>query len=157
MISLYKPFGGALILAVGVWIAVRTARYERRRLTTLDAWIELILYIRTQIDCYLTPLDNILAAAPHRLTDRLGRGEKDLNALLSRSRPDLDDRAYEQIEMLLCELGTSYREEQVKLCDYRLALLRDLRGGLAAELPARQKRGVTLSLSAAVGLAILLW
>ena len=157
MILGYKAIGGVMLLAVGVWIAVRTVRYERRRLTTLDAWIELILYIRTQIDCYLTPLGEILSGAPHRLTDRLGSGISDLNSLLWHTRRDLDGRAYEQIEMLLCELGTSYRAEQVKLCDYRLALLRDLRTGLAAELPARQKRSVTLSLAAAVGLAILLW
>lgn len=157
MSSLWQPLGGALILAAGTWIAVGTARYERRRLSALDAWIELILYVRTQIDCYLTPLDNILSSAPHRLIKQLGCADRDLCTLLSHSRPDLDERAYEQLELLLCELGGSYRAEQVKLCDYRLALLRDLRERLAAELPARQKRVITLSLSAAAGLAILLW
>ena len=153
-----KAVGGVFLLSIGTYSACRIMRYERQRLNVLDAWIELILYIRTEIDYHLTPLDEIVLSAPRRLTDRLGgKAPKNLTALLLQSGSYLNVSAYEQIEMLIGKLGTTYREEQIKLCDYRLSMLRSLRERTAAELPMRQKRGMTLSLCAALGIAILLW
>ena len=56
-----KFFGALLVLAVGIFAAFVSVQYEKKRLTVVDGWIDLILYIRGQIDCYLMPLDDILS------------------------------------------------------------------------------------------------
>ena len=56
MIALIKLLGALLVLSVGGFSAFGTVRYEKKRILVLDGWIDLILYIRSQIDCYLTPL-----------------------------------------------------------------------------------------------------
>ena len=56
-----KLFGSALLLAVGMAVAYQNARREKQRLEVLDAWIALLRFLRNQIDCYLRPLEEILA------------------------------------------------------------------------------------------------
>ena len=56
-----RLLGIAFILSAGGLAAVTSVRFERRKLTVPEAWLDLIFYIRSRIDCYLTPLDEILA------------------------------------------------------------------------------------------------
>ena len=62
-----KLLGITLILSAGGIAAATAANLEKRRLIVLEAWIDLIFFIQSQIDCYLTPLDEILALADPQL------------------------------------------------------------------------------------------
>ena len=52
-----------MVIAAGGTAAFYLASYEKKKLSVLDAWIDLIFHIRGQIDCYLMPLDEILSCA----------------------------------------------------------------------------------------------
>jgi hypothetical protein len=153
-----KCLGGLLILGTGGILAHAGAIAERRRLSVLDGWIDLIFYLRGQIDCYLTPLDCILAGADKALLDAcMGSGKtRTLSSLLQASAPYLGAESQRALQAFLRGSG-GYREEQLKCCDYCLDTLRPLREKLAAELPARIRLCVTLCLCVAFGTAILLW
>ena len=151
--------GALLVLAMGALAAYGAARAEKRRLEVLEGWVDLIMYIRGQIDCFLTPLDEILQNCDRRVLDACLAPEnaRDLETVLAASLPYLDADARHLLERFLREVGTSYREEQLKRCDYYLNALSVLREKRAAELPVRRRLLTSLSLCAAIGTAILLW
>ena len=154
-----KIIGCLLVLGAGGLAAFSTVRYERRRISVLDGWIDLIFYIRTQIDCYLTPLNEILAGADEELLYAcMGDGHcRELGVLLQNCRLYLNPEAHRLLTAFARELGSSYREEQVKRCDYYISSLRSIRDKQMEELPAKIRVGVALCLCAALGIAILLW
>ena len=154
-----KLLGILLILGAGGAGAYASDHAERRKLSVLDGWIALILYIRGQIDCYLMPLDEIFAYADlPLLTACMGtRQERSPTALLQRSSPFLDPESKRLLESFAREIGSSYREEQIKRCDYYLQILQKNRDQLASQLPARIRVSATLCICGALGAVILLW
>lgn len=154
-----KLLGALLILAVGGVAAISTARYEKKRLSVLDGWIDLIVYIRSQIDCFLTPLDEILQNGDRTLLDACmsPEGAADLDAILRASSLYLDGEVKRLLEGFVRETGSTFREEQLKRCDYYVTALRTQRERIAAELPARRRLSTALCLCTAIGTAILLW
>ena len=154
-----KLLGCLLVLSSGAAGALGAVRYERARLAVLEGWIDLIFYIRTQIDCYLTPLGEILAGADRELLRACGgsRETVGLDALLRASRGCLCGEAARLLTGFVREIGGSYREGQVRRCDYYLTALRAVREQQKEELPARVRVCVAVCLCAALGIAILLW
>ena len=154
-----KALGALLILAVGAITAKAGAMREREKLTVLDAWLGLLLYVRGQIDCYLLPLDEIFRDADVELLRAASAGRKTetWDGLLRASLPHLGKESARLLTSLIRELGSSYREEQLRRCDYYLAALGKERDRIAAALPARQKLCVASCLCTALGTAILLW
>ena len=158
MIPDLRTLGGIFLGAAAVVGAFWGAAKAGHQLALLDAWIELILHLRLQIDCYLMPLDRILASASRDLMRRLGGiGITDPQMLLSRSISSLDAESGRLITSLFASLGSSYRAEELKCCDYHLALLRAHRDRVASALPTRIRMQVTLTLCSALGSLILLW
>ncbi len=156
---MFKIFGALLVLAVGGGAAVSAVRYEKCRLRVLDAWIDLIFYIRSQIDCYLKPIAEILSGEEcARLCAELAAEDAaDLQAILRASELYLDGDVKRFLESFVREIGSVYREEQIKQCDYYIAVLRDARASVAAEHPARIRLSVALCICISLGTAILLW
>lgn len=155
-----KLLGGALVLASGVAASVGAVSRERRRLAVLDAWIALIGLIRVQIDLYLTPLSEILERAEPRilqlLTDRSDKPPS-LAGMLAHTAPMLDADSQRELAVLLQELGSSYREEQIKQCGYCIEALQKIRERQALELPQKTRLYTTLCLCSSLGVLILLW
>ncbi len=155
----YKLLGAALILLCGGIASLTASRKEKTKLSVLDAWLELLLHMRGQIDCYLTPQDDLLhGASVQTLRACMGKGYGDTpRSLLARSAPYLDAESHRLLSAFIEELGSCYREEQLRRCDYYLQALRATRQKVAAELPARVKLCSALCICASVGTAILLW
>ncbi|MBQ7347378.1 MAG: hypothetical protein IJW55_05425 [Clostridia bacterium] len=152
-----KLLGGFLILFAGGSAAIAAVRREKKKLAVLDAWIELLSYIRGQIDLYLMPMEQILSGADKALFDILGSQAKTLTACLEASLPHLDNESRRLLTSWIKESGSTYREEELKRCDFYLASLRRRREKLAAEQPSRLKLAVALHLCLSLGTAILLW
>ena len=125
----------------------------------VDAWIDLILHIRSQIDCYLMPLDEILACTDREiLTGCMCHApHPDLSTLLEASSPYITQESKRLLNAFVKEIGGSYREEQLRRCDYYVNSLRHIRQKIAEELPAKTKVCITLSLCLSVSAVILLW
>ncbi len=154
-----KILGALLILSVGIFSAFVSVQYEKKRLSVVDGWIDLILYIRGQIDCYLMPLDDILSGGDRALFEACMSPENaaDLPAILEASQIYLDGDAKRTLESFVREIGAGYREEQLKRCDYFIASLRAQREKIAAALPMRTRLCATLCVCIALATAILLW
>lgn len=154
-----KLVGCALVLLSGGGYAISASRYEKKKLSVLDGWMDLIFFIRSQIDCYLTPLSEILKNADQALLRACmgNSNDEDLPSLLQASSSYLGEEANRLLDSFVRELGGNYREEQVKRCDYYLAALRDIREKKREELPARLRVCTAISLCASFGIAILLW
>lgn len=154
-----RLIGCGLILAAGCGAALLCVRTQRHRLEVLDAWIELIAHARLQIDHFLTPKDEILAALDPDLLRRLGGAPADrsFSSLLRQTEGQLSDGARRLIVSFTEGIGNGYREEQVRACDYYVDALRVLYGREAEALPARIRVQVALCWTAALGVAILLW
>ena len=155
----FKLLGCLLVLSAGGLAAFSSVQYEKRRLSVLDGWIGLVFYIRSQIDCYLTPLNEILNGADRELLRAcMGDGHcRDLQGILQNSQLYLGSEAQRLLSAFVRELGSSYREEQVKRCDYYITSLRTLRDKQMEELPAKIRVSVAICLCIAFGVAILLW
>lgn len=154
-----KLLGALLIVAVGGFAALASAHYEKKRLAVVDGWIDLIRYIRGQIDCYLMPIGEILSGGDRALFEACmsPANAADLPAILSSSSIYLDGNVKRLLESFVREIGPGYREEQLKRCDYFLSSLGGEREKIARELPIRIRLCVTLCLCIALTTAILLW
>lgn len=154
-----KLLGTLAILAVGAAAAFRCAENERRRLSVLDAWLELLRTLHRQIDCYQKPINEILAGCDPSLRRACGAGRdsETLCGLLSAAAPLLDDEVRRRLEDFAKEAGSAYREEELRHCDFYIRALGEHRDALAKAHPMRVRLAVTLSISAALGTVILLW
>ena len=155
-----KLLGGVLIIASGIAASVGAVARERRRLAVLDAWISLIGLIKSQIDLYLTPLSEILEHAEPRILRLLADASDkppSLSGMLAHTAPDLDVECQRELAILLQELGSSYREEQIKQCGYCMEALQKIRDRQALELPQKTRLYTTLCLCSSLGVLILLW
>lgn len=154
-----KLIGCLLILAAGGGAAFLCARAERKRLEVLDGWIDLIVYVRSRIDCFLMPQDEILSSLDPELIRHCGGSGacRSFSALCRTSERYLSPDSRRIVGSFAGGIGDGYREEQVRACDYYIDALREIRKQTAAELPARIRVRVALSLTGAVGAAILLW
>ncbi len=148
-----------MLLWTGGFAAFRTASLEKKKLSVTEGWLELLFYIRTRIDCHLIPIEQIFSeASPTLLRACMGRKEdRSPSRLLEHSKPYLDEEAARLLDSFSREIGSCYRQEQVKRCDYYITALRKIRDKQIAELPARLKTRGTMCICGAVGLAILLW
>ena len=156
---IWKVLGMTLLLGAGGLTAHRLSHYERKRIAVMNGWLDLLYYIRTGIDCYLTPLEELFSKAPASLL-RACMGDNSLqtpNALLRRSKPYLDRESADLLESFAREIGGCYRDEQVRRCDYYIATLRALRDKQKSELPGRLRTRTMLCVCGAFGLAIMLW
>ena len=154
-----KLLGVLLLLGVGAYAARSISHYERNRIKVLNGWLDLIYHIRTQIDCYLTPIEQIFSElSPTLLQGWAGVGRvKNPISLFKRTRHYLDGESTRLLEGFIREIGSGYREEQVKRCDYYLTALQGIRDRQQALLPARLRARSTLCICGSFGLAILLW
>lgn len=158
--TVLKLLGAALILLTGSFAAYHTAQYEKKRLSVLDSWIDLIYFIKGQIDCFLTPLDEILSLADRELLQGCMLRSANSLSLASLYRTSLSYLTPESARLLgsfVREIGKSNREEQVRRCDYYLTGLRNIREKQALEQPARIRVGCSLCLCISATIAILLW
>lgn len=156
---LRKLLGTSILLLIGVLSARRSVHAEKEREALLDAWIRLLYEIRTEIDCFSLPIQEILARTDRQVLQRLGADEPpdSLASLYRLRKDDLDPDTSRLLTSLIGEIGSCYRDEQVKRCDYYLAQLEKGRQELRARLPVRIKLSMTLSLCLSLGGAILLW
>jgi hypothetical protein len=154
-----KLCGCLFVLTSGTFGAFSLVKYQKTKLRVLDAWIDLIFFIRTQIDCYLMPIGDILSGGDRALFEACmsPSNAADLPAILNASGIYLDGDGKRLIENFVREIGSGYREEQLKRCDFFISSLRNEREKIAAALPMRVRLCATLCICIALATAILLW
>lgn len=155
----FKLLGSAVLLIAGIGNGALAAGHEKEKLAVLDGWLELLRFIQEQIDCYLTPVEELLSVADKALLEqcRCRRKDRSLEAGLQRSAPVLQAESLRLLSAFAKEIGGSYREEQIKRCNYYRQALLSVRQKQAEELCKKSKLYRGMSICAAVGAALLLW
>ena len=149
---------GSFILAVtGVILAVSVCRFEQKKLRVTDSFISLLFHIKGQIDCYSLPLCDIMRNLPSDLELCFKDSERGFEDLLEHSKIYLDTESYRLLQRFYAEFGSTYREEQLKRCDYYIQALGEQRRALFEDLPARTRIGGTICICAVIGILIILW
>ena len=149
--------GILLLLACGVAAGLFLVKFERARCLQAEAFVDLIRNVRLQIECFGTPLPKILASLDDKLYQSLGAPRaRDLEALLSGSLLLVDRDFRALLFEFASSLGTGYREEELRYCDYYLARLAPLAQKTRDELEKRTRLALILPLALTAAVILLL-
>lgn len=156
---IYKILGGALIVASSITVCVQGHRYEARRLSQIKAYIELLGYVKNQIECYLLPIDRIVAGADPVLLCRCGI-DADApcvgGAILAPVAVYGGSCLCESLERFLREFGASYSDEQVRSCERYITELAEEYKKLKEKQRGEARLRLTLLVSASLSLVLML-
>ena len=155
----FKVIGIVLILCCGVLGGLAFAAFERRRYRQAEGFVALLRHIRLQIDCFSLPVERILAVCDRRvLTDCGIEGVSlpDFKAVLGSTRLYLPEEMCRLLADFGAQLGSSYREEQLRCCDYFLERLVPCCDSLRTELPKRERMALILPMAIAAMLVLML-
>ncbi len=156
---IYRIIGALLLSFCGAYGAHLLNTGARRTLCGVEALLEFMRFLRSQIDCFALPLGEILARCPTEILESCGcTGERPrtLGELLSQCDvEDLGARA--AFERFCKEVGKGYRDEQLALCDYCIGEIEARRSVLSGVLPSRKKVNSALCVAGALALVIILF
>ncbi len=153
-----KWLGGGLIALCALLAGVLCARYEQKKYRQAQGFVALIRHIRSQIECYGTPVDRILATLEERTLLDCGLCQRptELSALLLQNEIYLPDELLGELQGFFGELGGSYREQQLRCCSYYLERLAPLCAEMQQLLPKRVRLALLLPPALVAALALVL-
>ena len=153
-----KALGILLLLACGVLGGIFLAAFERAKCRQAEGMLDLIRHIRLQIDCFGTPLSAILCSLDDKLYAALGapRDCTDMETLLMRTPLLLDRELCRLLRDFAASLGTGYREEELRFCDYYLERLSPPVQRIRKELEKKTRLSLVLPPALSAALILLL-
>lgn len=156
---LIKLAGSVLIILAGVVLARAACKYERKRMDVIEGFISLIFFIKGQIDCYALPLSDILQSVPGDIlySCMCKHSAKSIEEIIEAGRIYLDEESVRLLKTFSSEFGSTYREEQLKRCDYFIEALETRRRKISEDAPVRSRIGSALWICSSVTIMILLW
>ena len=125
---IFKWLGSALLLGLSCAYSVAVWRQMQGRLCLGRGWISLLTYVRGQICCFGTPLQDILLSADEKLLAGIGvtrQDATDVPTLCHRGAEELSGESGNLLCALGDEIGTIWRAEQVERLDYYIAALEE--------------------------------
>ena len=154
----YELFGAAAVLFSGFLLARGMNEAEDKKFSQLEALIALMRFFRLQIDCYCTPVGEIFKRCDKSILLSCGAlvEPRDFYEFSRGLSPMPEREVARLLESFSTELGSSYREEQLKSCDYHIAKLSELCDRERTEMLKRKKLNMTVCLCAAIAVVIFL-
>ena len=154
-----KLIGSLLFGLSGVIMAISYRRFQLRKLRTVDGLISLILYIKGQIECFSRPRSEILSTLPAEVfcACNCPRGAETLEEMVEASRIYLDEEPLRLLTSFAAEFGSTFREEQLRRCDYYISALSEERKRVFSQVESKSRAGSALWICACIGLIILIW
>lgn len=155
---IFKLIGSLFLCTSGAFISIFVSRFQKNKLVVLDSFISLIFYIKGQVDCYSKPILEILSATPKEILENCGYKENTgLCEMVEENKIYLSGEAFRLLYCFASEFGSTYREEQMKRCDYYIEALSEERKNMAEDIPKKSKIYSTLAICSSLCLVILLW
>lgn len=151
--------GAFLLTFSGAFAARYINACASMQLLQTEGFISLVRFIRAQVDCFSLPIGQILAFCDADTLWRCGYEKKSAPKSILELAQGIrisDKEACEIFCSFASEFGRGYRREQLRACDYYLALLEERRKTLLASLPLKKKRNGAVCVCASLTLAILL-
>lgn len=154
-----KLIGSLLFGLSGVIMAISYRRFQLRKLTSVDGFISLLFYIKGQIECFSRPRSEILKTLPAEVfcACNCPCGASTLEELVEASRIYLDEEALRLVSSFASEFGSTFRDEQLRRCDYYISALSEERRRIFTSVNAKRRAGGALWICACIGIIILLW
>ena len=162
---LYKIIGSSSILLSAFIFCVQSQKFEREKIKQAESFILLIKFIKKQIDCFCLPLYEIIARADTQILKDCGFRYSKVTNMPPDSSFEwfienccfyIDKEATDLIEKFSSELGRSYRDDQLKSCDYYISGLVEYKEKLIAELPRKRKLRCTMCVGASLSFILLM-
>ena len=152
----YKLIGGAVILAAAFLLSFVLNEKEKEKLEKIEGLTALLRFFRIQIDCFCTPVGEIFRRCDEKVLFSCGflGIPRDFDEFLAKT--SFPPEADALLASFSAELGTSFREEQLKSCDYHIQKLCELRDSTAEKTKKQIRLNTTLCLTAAATAVILL-
>ena len=142
---LLKWCGSFMLLILTLYLCYEASAMERRRVRQTEGFLLLLRHIKSQISCFCTPVRDIFFSFENDSLERTGflseAKKGDFVSALNSCR----DKIYldgEEINLLLAfgeELGKSYRDEEIKNCDYYIRELENLYSKRREEQPNKSR------------------
>ena len=157
--QLYTVAGALMLVMSALDCARRLNRNTDRNISLIDGYIALLRFARMQIDCYALPVDEIFKRCDRDMLSSCGY---DCDELPSEfvdffEKLSINDKTVGRIVFEFCsDFGKHYREEQLKRCDACISELETVRDKLRSEAKNSKKLCLTLCLSGAIALIIVL-
>ena len=162
MSEILKFFGIGLMLLSAVIFSKEYEKHLDMRQGIAEGFLSLLLHVRRQIDCYLTPASRLadgFSCAPLEKCGFLKEAkEKGVGPAYSsmKDSPLLYESAKAVLTPLFLNFGKEYKENTVKQIDGAVASLKDILQKEKEESERSLKVARTLAVSAALGAAILI-
>ena len=150
---LIKCLGILTLLSITLYFCVEVTMMEKRKLRQTEGFLLFLRHIRAEISCFCTPLAEIFASFKNDALEECGflREARDGNLQKAiektRSKIYLEEEEINMISALSSQLGSSYRDEQLEICDYYIDEFENLFTHARDEHQKRSKlcRGVVLT------------
>lgn len=157
---IFKLVGGGLVLAVGYAISVRLNRNEEKKLCQITSLAALFRFFRTQIDLYCVPVGEIFCRCDTELLRGCGYSfavpPQDFGGFVASLDPPPNENLSPILDSFETQLGSSYKDEQLKSIDYHIARITELCELTAGECSKKKRLCTTLCVSAAALIVIML-
>ena len=139
--------------------ATMSLKRERHSVRQLAGFVALLRYVKWQIDAFSTPIPQMLSQCEPRVLRDCGiKGAPlDFGEALACAELSLPPTAKRCLFEFSAQLGGSYREEQLRLCEHYVARLQTALDKAREELPKRERLALVLPLSLAAALLLLFW
>ena len=121
---MFGTVGALMIIGLTLYVGFLFSHMQNGRQKRLECFLQLIRFIESEISCYQTPLDDIYRRFEGEELEKCGFmavvREKGMSAALAECCGALcfSDEEYRLLLDFSGELGKSYREEQLRGCDY---------------------------------------
>ena len=155
---IYKLIGSAGLIASGVWFYFIREKFQKRKELQLSAYIKFISYIKNQIECYMLPIDTIIAECDIKLLKECGTVNRcsTLVDLLDDSTFYIDEDAINMLYDFAEDFGIKYYNEQIKTCDRYINELNRTREIYLNQRAKDKKLSLAICLSISFSLILIL-
>lgn len=162
---LYKIIGSTSIFLSAMIFSIQSQQFEKAKIKQAEAFITLIKFIKKQIDCFCLPIYEIISKADHTVLKNCGFKYFDIKNMpldssfewiLNNCGFYIDSEAIELIKKFSSELGKSYREDQLKSCNYYASELIEYKNRLISDLPQKRKLRTALCICSSLSFILLM-
>ena len=155
---IYKLIGSAGLVASGIWFYFIREKFQKRKELQFSAYIKLISYIKNQIECYMLPIDAIIAECDIELLSECSSVNRasTLVDFLDNSTFYIDEDVIRLLYDFAEDFGLKYYNEQIKTCDRYINELNKSREVYLNQRAKDKKLSLAICLSISFSLILIL-
>ena len=154
-----KIIGSFLWVAAGFLISMQINKSKREYLRRIEAYIELIKFIRLKIECFVTPIPDILQECDDEILKLCCKGQSIPYSIeeIHKSIPRNDNsKGYRIIRDFFRSIGKSYKDSEIRLCNNSICALIEHKDEIEKRLPSEERARTALWLCSFCALLLII-